>query len=111
MLYLDYAKQRVIVEKGSDFGREFSQDHSGLGLAFSDSGEVIVAYVADGTPACEAGFLAGDIVRTVDGKQAQRAGLPALREFMRQKPGTKHTIALRRGNAELRLVLKLRDIY
>jgi hypothetical protein len=111
VLYLDYAKQRVIVEKGRDFGREFPQDHSGLGLAFSDSGEVTVAYVADGTPAYEAGFLAGDIVRTVDGKQAQRSGLPALRELLRQKPGTKHTFALRRGNEELRLVLKLRDIY
>ncbi|MFH1865700.1 MAG: aspartyl protease family protein, partial [Candidatus Eisenbacteria bacterium] len=54
VLYLDYANQQVLVEKGDDFGATFPWDASGLQLWRPD--EVCeVLYVSPGTPADEAG--------------------------------------------------------
>lgn len=107
VLYLDYAHQRVILEPGKDFKREFPRDRSGLGLSAGASG-VVVTSVPAGTPGAEAGLLSGDVVLKVNGRQVD---LIALREMLRGKPGTKHVLTVRRGEEELKLTVKLRDIF
>lgn len=107
VLYLDYTHQRVILEAGKDFKRIFPRDRSGLILATTSSG-ILVASVPAGTPAAEAGFAPGDIIVAANGKPVN---LTALRELLRGKPGTKCVLTIRRGEQELKLTLKLRELY
>jgi len=56
VIYLDYKNERIIVEKGDDFGKKFPEDHSGMQLANMPNEGLAVNWVADGTPADKAGF-------------------------------------------------------
>ena len=112
VVYLDYADQRIILEKGQDFDREFPQDHSGLSLGFGEGSEPIIEYVTEGTPGADAGFLAGDVLLDVDGKSpAALGGVPDVRELLRGRPGTTLRLKVRRDGRELTLPLRLRDPY
>ncbi len=108
VLYLDYARHRVILEPGKDFRRDFPHDRSGLGLMISDSGAVTVAYAAAGTPAADAGLEPGDVILTANGRPV---GLESLRRSLRQRPGTKYVLGIERGDACQSLTITLRDIY
>ena len=88
VLYLDYERQQVIVEKGDDFEREFPWDKSGLQL-WRPEEAVEVLYVSPGTPAQEGAFEEGDVVLAIDGTDVDGfGGLLSLREMFRAEAGT-----------------------
>lgn len=64
-----------------------------------------MARVLDGSPAFEAGVLAGDEVATVNGTPAAEIGVPALRERFRREDQKVH-LELWRGRE--RVVVELR---
>ena len=112
VLYLDYERQRVIVEEGDDFGREFPTDGSGLQVWRSDGDEVEVLFVSPGTPADEAGFEDGDVIESVNGIGVEHLdGLVAIRALMREESGTKYVFGIRRDGEPKELKLKLRDLF
>ena len=89
IVYFDYAHERVILEKGADFNRDFPEDHSGLQLACSETGDMIVFFVSPGTPAARAGFQKGDRIVAIDGAVPEKfAALPAIRQLLKGNPGT-----------------------
>jgi hypothetical protein len=111
VLYLDYDQQRVILEKGDDFGREFSGPKSGLQFMYNDDNEVEVRFVSPNTPADDAGFRRGDIIKSVNGIDVQFFdGLIALRKLMREEAGTTYTIGLLREGESLKKQMTLRDV-
>jgi len=110
VLYLDYYNQRVILEKGEDYGYEKPRPKSGLQFYFNDDNDVEVVFVSPNTPADEAGFKKGDIIKSVNGINVQYFdGVIALRQLMRAEAGTIYEIEiLREGKASVKQ-LTLRD--
>lgn len=112
IVYLDYADQRIILERGRDFDREFAQDRSGLSFGLGEGGELVIEYVTEGTSGAEAGFMAGDILLEIDGRSpAVLGGVPAIRELLRGEPGTAILLKIRREGRELTVPVRLRDPY
>lgn len=113
VLYVDYADERVIVEKGERFNQPWPEDHSGLSLGWTVDWDAIeVLYVSPGTPADEAGFKEGDIVLSVDGESVENFdGLIGVRELLKQEPGTVLEIEVRRDGKEKKLSLTLEDLF
>jgi hypothetical protein len=110
VLYLDYERQQVIVEKGDDFGKSFPQDTSGLSL-WRPEKVCEVLFVAPGTPAEEGGFREGDVVVSVDGTGVEQFdGLVELRGLLREEPGTEHILVVERDGETAELKLVLRDL-
>ena len=113
VLYVDYANERVIVERGDKFGQPWPEDHSGLQIAWTVEGdEIDVTYVSPDTPADEAGFEKGDIVTAVDGVGvAQLGGVVGIREMLKAEPGTAYEFGVEREGRRKQLSLSLRELY
>jgi len=112
VLYLDYGRGQVIVEKGNNFGKDFPRDNSGMQLQQSDNGELEISFVADNTPAAKSGFRKGDILRTVNGINVDLLdGVVAAKKLFRAKPGTKYKITVDHNGQVKTLKLKLEDLF
>jgi C-terminal processing protease CtpA/Prc len=111
VLYLDYDRQRVILEKGDDFGRPFSVPKSGLQFMYNADDEVEVRFVSPGTPADDAGLKQGDIIKTINGIDVQYFdGIIALRKLMRAEVGTTYEMGIVREGKMVTKQITLRDI-
>ena len=112
VLYLDYKREQVIVEKGDDFDRPVPVDNSGLQVMNNDDDQLEVFFISDGTPGAKAGFQAGDIIRSINGIDVKYiGGVVALKELLEEAPGTKYTFAVTRAGQEKAINLTLKDIY
>ena len=112
VIYLDYAHEKVIVERGDNFGKAFPRNNSGLQIKKRQDGDLEVIFVAEGTPASKAGFQAGDIIRSVNGIDSKYlGGLLSVKEMLREKPGTKYQIEVIREEKAKKLKLVLKDLY
>lgn len=111
-IYLDYANQQVIVEKGKDFKREFPHDKSGLQVHMTGEGGYEVVFVSPGTPADKAGFEQNDIITAINGIDMDYLdGLESFRELMRKEAGTEYVVDLTRDDKPKELRLKLMDLF
>lgn len=112
VIYLNYKDQQLIVEKGDDFDKVFPRDKSGLQLIISDDDRFEVIFVAPGTPADKAGFETGDIVKSINGIDAEYLdGLIAVRKMLKGNAGTEFVFAIERDGAQKDIKLKLRDLF
>jgi hypothetical protein len=113
VLYVDYGNERVILEKGERFNKPWPEDGSGLNIAWTvgrDGVEVI--YVSPDTPAEEAGFKKGDILKTLDGVAVDpRNGVIAVRKLLAGEPGTIYQVVVERAGGEKTIRLTLADLY
>lgn len=107
---LDYARQRIILEKGARFAEPDAADRSGLWLHLVKGGFEVVEAVP-GTPAAEAGLAEGDRIVAVDGRPAAKLGLPAVRKALRTLPaGRVVKLKVKRGGTVREVALTLRDL-
>jgi hypothetical protein len=112
VLYLDYRGSRLVVEKGSGFGKPYELDRSGLQVMQRDSGRLEVMFAAKGTPAERAGFRAGDVVVAIDGRQpGEIGGLLAVRRLLRADAGKVYEFQVMRQDSVLHLQLKLENLF
>jgi outer membrane lipoprotein-sorting protein len=112
VFYMDYEDQRVILEKGDDYGKEFPRPKSGLQFYYNDNKDVEIVFVSPNTPASEVGFEKGDIITAVNGIGVQfYGGIIALRELMRGPAGTMYAIEILRSGRILQKRLALRDLF
>jgi hypothetical protein len=112
VLYLDYKREQVILEKGLDFGGEFPRDNSGLQAKYDSTGAITVFFVAPGTPADEAGLRIGDVVESINNIPVERLdGILAFRELLKSPPGTVLEFGVVRGGNQDAIALTLRDLY
>ncbi|MBN2408784.1 MAG: PDZ domain-containing protein, partial [Candidatus Aminicenantes bacterium] len=112
VLYLDYKRQRIVLEKGEDFSREYPVDRSGLMIILSEKGEAEIYFVSSSTPGEESGFKQGDLIQAVDGKDMRAwGGVLGVRQVLQGIPGTCLTITIVREGKPIDLPLKLRDLH
>lgn len=111
-IYLDYKREKVILEKGADFEKVFPTDHSGLQVRYDDSNRVVVLMAAPGTPSATAGLQKGDQLASVDGKTIESlGGLVAFRELLKGPIGTVVTLGIVRDGKPLTVPVTLKDLY
>lgn len=112
VLYLDYRRQQVIVEKGRDIDRVFPRDKSGLQLWLLEDERIAVMFVSPNTPAEKAGFKEGDIVQSINHVDVDHfAGLIAIGELFEDQAGTEYEFEVVRDGELMELTLKLEDLY
>jgi len=108
VLYLDYARQEVIFERGEDFDTFVPFDRSGLQIWWGEPGVVEVLHAAAGGPAADAGLADGDVITSINGIPAEYfAGLSAIRELLRAEPGTQYDIEVHRDGHEQHFTIEL----
>lgn len=111
VLYCDYAGERLIVERGDKFNQPWPEDNSGMQIAWSHSREIEVSYVSPGTPAEDAGFIKGDLLRSINGIDAGLfGGIVAIRKLLKSDPGTKYEFVVDREGKRKKLKLKLAEL-
>ncbi|MCP4151618.1 MAG: PDZ domain-containing protein [bacterium] len=109
VIYLDYERQKLIVEKGKNFNKTFPVDRSGLQVWYNKKKQMAVSFAAPGTAAAKAGFKTGDILLAVNAIPVENLdGVLALMELFTKEAGTTYKITIQRNNKkkELKLVLK-----
>ncbi len=112
VIILDYADERVIVEKGEEFGQDFPRDRSGLQVMVNDSGLYEVYFVAEGTPADKSGIRPGDVLTRINGIDTKLlAGLPSLVEVFKEPAGTEYALELFRDGQRNQVNLRLAELY
>jgi hypothetical protein len=106
----DYARQRMILEKGPEYGRRDSYDRAGAWMGQAGPHFAVVDVIKSG-PADEAGVKAGDVVLAIDGVDTSKLFLPDVRESMRRRaPGTKIRLALASQGRTRIAIVTLRDL-
>jgi predicted aspartyl protease len=98
----DYPHKRLILERGPDANTPFEADMSGLAVIASgpDFSSVSVRRVFENSPAAQAGLLAGDVIRELNGKAAADLTLAGLRMVLRVD-GQTVSLKIQRGDRSL----------
>jgi hypothetical protein len=105
----DYPKQTMTLAPNANYGARETYDRSGTFL-IARGGKIVVADVRPGTAAADAGLAAGDVLTTVEGKDAAQLGLGAIRDVFRGPAGTVIPLALTAKDGVARTAaLTLRD--
>ncbi len=107
----DYARQRLVFEKNSDFGLRDSYDRAGVWLA--QKGDAFEVFdVIPGGPAENAGLKVGDRLLAIDGKDTAQITLTELRDHWKTaEAGTIVTLQVQSASNKKREVhLVLRDL-
>ncbi|MFH1336812.1 MAG: aspartyl protease family protein [Candidatus Zixiibacteriota bacterium] len=108
VLYCNYAGERLFVEPGDKFNQPWPADHSGLQIAWSQDQEVEVSYVSPDTPAEKAGFVKGDLLRSINGINVGLFdGVIAIRKLLQANPGTTYEFVVDRAGENKKLKLRL----
>ena len=85
------------------FRRQLSGSYVGIGVELDlDDGRPIVITAIDGSPAMEAGILAGDTILSVDGKTTEGIGAATLESLLPGAPGTVAALVIRRADGNER---------
>jgi hypothetical protein len=106
-LTLDYAHQKLWLERNGLASKPFAFDRSGMFLAVDGDAFVIKDVTAKG-PAAAAGLKAGDHIVQINGKSPKDWPLPRLREWLKTTPaGTTLSVRLSGGAG---VSLKLEDL-
>lgn len=107
----DYSRSRMYIQKNAAFAEPFEFDMSGLRLAADGEkfDRFSVFYVAEKSPAQEAGICAGDEIVSIDGKPTSQFDWQTLRRHL-QRDGASVLLGIRRQNKLLSLRLHLRRL-
>lgn len=109
-LFLDYERQRIILEPASTFQDAF--DHAQSGLALTTEGPdfsiLRVLDVLENSPASEAGLLKDDQILKVNNKDSAQLSITALSEMF-ERPGN-YRITVRRGDQTIEMTLTTRRL-
>jgi len=82
LVTFDFPNNRIYFKKGREFAKVDESDMSGLHL-LRVSNETVVHSVDRGSPAAEAGIIAGDVILKVGGKNANAYEMWELRRLLR----------------------------
>lgn len=109
-LTVDYARNRLIFEKNSNYGRRDSYDRAGLWMGQHGEHFAVVDVIAGG-PADQAGIKAGDTILEIDGISTSKLVLPDVRESIRRATiGGRMALVLEAGGSVRTAIVTLRDL-
>ena len=112
VIYLDYERQQIIIEKGRDFNKSFPIDKSGLQIGPADNGFPEIVFVSPDSPAAEAGFLAGDIIKSINNIDIKyNPSIVTLQKLLRERAGTEYTFRVLRDGQTEKIKLTLQDLF
>ncbi|MCC5788490.1 MAG: S41 family peptidase [Opitutales bacterium] len=105
---LDSHSDYLSRDRFSDLQSETKQQFGGVGIQIEarDGAILVIAPIA-GTPADEAGVLAGDRIVQVDEEDTRTASLRQIVDLLRGEPGTKVDLTVYRQSTEERLTFTL----
>lgn len=107
---LDYRNQRIGLEKNSLFDDPASKDRSGIMLVRDATNRILIHRIVPGSPADEAGLLPGDILLSIDRRDAADFGnMEDILDLFRLSEETEMEIMIERKGERLRISLTLRD--
>jgi len=107
---LDYGNQRIGLEKNRLFDEPSSRDRSGIVLERDVSGRVMIHRIVPGSPADEAGLAPGDILLSIDRRDAADfESLEDIRDRFRVRGQFELEIAIERAGERAIVPLALRD--
>ena len=87
-VFLDYGRNRIILEPNSQFADVIEYHKSGLFLRSNGSGdhrEITVMNIIDNSPASDAGIRKDDVLVAINGKPASEFTLPQINEMLKQE--------------------------
>jgi hypothetical protein len=109
-LTVDYARNRLIFERNSNYGRRDSYDRAGMWMGQNGNRFAVVDVIAGG-PADEAGIKAGDSILAIDGTSTSKLVLPDVRESIRRATvGHRMALILESAGSIRTAVVTLRDL-
>jgi hypothetical protein len=109
-LFLDYERQRIILEPAPTFPDPFDQAQSGMALTTegADFSILRVLDVLEDSPASEAGLLKDDQILRINDKSAPELGVTRLSELF-ERPGA-YRLTVRRGDKTITTTLTTRKL-
>ncbi|MDR2106446.1 MAG: PDZ domain-containing protein [Coriobacteriales bacterium] len=97
-------------EEYAEYLRDSEGEYPGIGIVLAAiDGKITVLQVYEGSPAFEAGVVAGDVLLAVDGDRHDWELEEAI-DAIRRESGQEVTILWQRGDEERETVLALRDV-
>ncbi|MEW5924720.1 MAG: aspartyl protease family protein [Candidatus Zixiibacteriota bacterium] len=111
VLYLDYKNQRIFIEKGKSFDREFPEDKAGCQLWLNEKGQYEVRNAPAGTPAQKAGLMKGDIIKSINNIEMKSfGGYFAVADLFKADAGTTYDLMIERNGVEKRIKIELKEL-
>lgn len=103
----DYAHKKMYLVKNQRFDEPFEWDMSGLVLEPGTGDTVTIAQVVTGSPAAEAGIVAGDRLLSLGGRPLVNRDMPDARELVR-RDGAELEVGFVHGGAARSAKLRLK---
>jgi PDZ domain/Aspartyl protease len=109
-VFLDYGRDRVILEPNSTFDEPIDRAFAGIALTTEgqDYSTVRISDVLENSPASEAGLQKDDVIVKIDDKPAHALTITRLGEMF-EKPAT-YKLTIRRGDQTLQVTLAPRKL-
>jgi hypothetical protein len=110
-VFIDYPRQRLILEPNGHFDEPFAADASGLVLTTEGANykTIVVHGVVTGSPADEGGMKDGDVITAIDGKSTDGYALYEIQELFKES-GRQRQVTIKRGDKVSTVTLKLRAL-
>lgn len=109
-VFLDYARERIILEPVSTFAEPFERAHSGIALSAEGKNYNVfrIMEVLEDSPASESGLQKDDLLLKVNDTPASELTMTKLGEMF-AKPAA-YKITIQRGDQTLQVTLKTRKL-
>jgi len=103
----DYTKKVVYLEPDAHFAQRDEFGRFGAQIMMQDE-QIVVGYVANGTPAASSGLEVGDVVNSINGKPAASLTIDDIFPLLEDSPpGTEITLNVSRGGAARDIKVRL----
>ena len=109
-LFLDYNRERIILEPTANFSEPFDRAYGGLAISAEDKDYTTfrITEVLESSPASEVGLQKNDLIIKVDDQPASELTLTRLNEMF-ERPVT-YKLTIRRGDQTLQVTLTPRKL-
>ncbi len=109
-LAFNYESNEMYISENMSFNGPIRWDLSGMLLAHRKEG-IEVLHVYDGSPANDAGILAGDFLVEIDSKKAVDVSLPIIWSVFHYNEAKRISILMKRGDSKYDVELTFKDYF